>query len=49
MPVAKIHVHEGAFSESELAELGLAVQAGLEEVLGIPAFPLAKGWRSALR
>jgi hypothetical protein len=37
MPIAKIHVHEGAFSESELAELGLAVQAGLEEVLGIPA------------
>src|SRR5258708_12866541 len=37
MPVAKIHVHEGAFDDGELSEIGLAVQAALEEVLSVPA------------
>ena len=37
MPVAKIHVHEGAFNDSELSAIGLAVQAALEEVLSVPA------------
>jgi phenylpyruvate tautomerase PptA (4-oxalocrotonate tautomerase family) len=36
MPVAKIHVHEGAFRDSELATIGTAVQAALEEVLSVP-------------
>jgi hypothetical protein len=36
MPVAKIHVHEGAFKDSELAAIGTAVQAALEEVLSVP-------------
>ena len=37
MPVAKIHVHEGAFDDDELSSIGLAVQAALEEVLSVPA------------
>jgi phenylpyruvate tautomerase PptA (4-oxalocrotonate tautomerase family) len=37
MPVAKIHVHEGAFTEDELAAVGKAVQSALEEVLSVPA------------
>jgi hypothetical protein len=36
MPVAKIHVHEGGFKDSELAAIGTAVQAALEEVLSVP-------------
>jgi hypothetical protein len=36
MPVVKIHVHEGAFKDSELATVGTAVQAALEEVLSVP-------------
>src|SRR6201984_3186158 len=36
MPVAKIHMHEGAFDDSELSAIGLAVQAALEEVLSVP-------------
>jgi 4-oxalocrotonate tautomerase len=36
MPVAKIHVHEGAFDDNELSAIGLAVQAALEEVLSVP-------------
>ena len=36
MPVAKIHVHEGVFKDSELAATGTAVQAALEEVLSVP-------------
>lgn len=36
MPVAKIHVHEGSFSANELAAIGLAVQASLEDVAGVP-------------
>jgi hypothetical protein len=36
MPVAKIHVHEGAFDDSELSAIGLTVQAALEEVLSVP-------------
>src|ERR1700741_137926 len=36
MPVAKIHVHEGAFKDSELAAIGTTVQAALEEVLSVP-------------
>jgi hypothetical protein len=36
MPVAKIHVHDGAFDERELSAIGLAVQAALEEVLSVP-------------
>ena len=37
MPVAKIHVHEAAFTEDEIAKVGMAVQAALEEVLSVPA------------
>ena len=37
MPVAKIHTHEGAFTAEELAAIGTAVQAGLEEVLSVTA------------
>jgi hypothetical protein len=37
MPVAKIHVHEGAFTAERLHKIGLAIQAALEETLGIPA------------
>jgi hypothetical protein len=37
VPVAKIHVHEGAFTAERLQKIGLAVQAALEEALGIPA------------
>ena len=36
MPVAKIHVHEGAFDDGDLSAIGLAVQAALEEVLSVP-------------
>jgi hypothetical protein len=36
MPIAKIHVHEGRYNEARLTKLGHAVQAALEEVLGIP-------------
>ncbi len=36
MPVAKIHVHEGAFTDERLEKIGLAVQAALEETLKIP-------------
>ena len=37
MPVAKIHVHEQAFTDDEIAKVGLAIQAALEEVLSVPA------------
>lgn len=37
MPVAKIHVHEGVFTDQRLGEIGEAVQAALEETLKIPA------------
>jgi 4-oxalocrotonate tautomerase len=36
MPIAKIYVHEGRYDEARLTKLGHAVQAALEEVLGIP-------------
>ena len=36
MPLAKIHVHEGAFELKRLEEIGCAVQHTLEEVLDIP-------------
>ena len=36
MPIAKIYVHEGRYDEARLAKLGHAIQAALEEVLGIP-------------
>ncbi len=36
MPVAKIHVHEGAFTDERLEKVGLAVQAALEEILKVP-------------
>jgi hypothetical protein len=35
MPVAKIHVHGGAFDDNELSTIGLAVRAALEEVLSL--------------
>jgi hypothetical protein len=37
MPVAKIHVHESAFTDERLEKIGLAIQAALEETLKIPA------------
>lgn len=37
MPVAKIYVHEGAFTDERLEKIGAAVQAALEEVLNVPA------------
>jgi hypothetical protein len=36
MPLAKIHVHEGHYDEARLIKLGNAIQAALEETLGIP-------------
>jgi len=36
MPIAKIYVHEGRYDEARLSKLGNAIQAALEEVLGIP-------------
>jgi hypothetical protein len=36
MPLAKIHVHEGRYDEAGLSKLGNAIQAALEETLGIP-------------
>jgi hypothetical protein len=36
MPTAKIHVHEGAFTNERLQSIGDAVQAALEETLKIP-------------
>ncbi len=36
MPIAKIYVHEGRYDEARLTKLGQAVQAALEETLGIP-------------
>ena len=36
MPLAKIHVHDGRYDEARLTKLGNAIQAALEEVLGIP-------------
>jgi phenylpyruvate tautomerase PptA (4-oxalocrotonate tautomerase family) len=36
MPIAKIYVHEGCYDEARLTKLGDAVQAALEETLGIP-------------
>lgn len=36
MPVAKIHVHDGVFADERIGRIGEAVQAALEEVLGIP-------------
>lgn len=36
MPLAKIHVHEGRYDEARLIKLGNAIQAALEETLGIP-------------
>jgi hypothetical protein len=36
MPIAKIYVHEGRYDDASLTKLGHAVQAALEEVLGIP-------------
>src|SRR5271154_6938426 len=36
MPLAKIYVHEGRYDEARLIELGGAIQAALEETLGIP-------------
>lgn len=37
MPVAKFYVHEGSFSDERLETIGQAVQASLEEVLGVPS------------
>jgi phenylpyruvate tautomerase PptA (4-oxalocrotonate tautomerase family) len=37
MPLAKIHVHEGRYDEARLIKLGDAVQAALEDALGIPS------------
>ena len=37
MPLAKIHVHEGAFESKRLETIGGAVQRALEEVLNIPS------------
>jgi hypothetical protein len=36
MPLAKIYVHEGRYDEARLTKLGDAIQAALEETLGIP-------------
>jgi hypothetical protein len=36
MPLAKIYVHEGRYDEARLIKLGNAIQAALEETLGIP-------------
>jgi hypothetical protein len=36
MPIAKIYVHEGRYDEARLIKLGNAIQAVLEETLGIP-------------
>jgi Tautomerase enzyme len=36
MPLAKIHVHEGRYDEARLIKLGNAIQAALEDALGIP-------------
>jgi phenylpyruvate tautomerase PptA (4-oxalocrotonate tautomerase family) len=36
MPTAKIHIHEGRYSDERLAKLGDAIQAALENVLKIP-------------
>jgi hypothetical protein len=36
MPIAKIYVHEGRYDEARLIKLGNAIQAALEETLGIP-------------
>ena len=36
MPLAKIYVHEGRYDEARLIKLGNAIQAVLEETLGIP-------------
>lgn len=36
MPLAKIYVHEGRYDEARLIKLGDAIQAALEETLGIP-------------
>ena len=36
MPLAKIHIHEGRYDEARLVKLGNAIQAALEETLGIP-------------
>ncbi len=36
MPVAKIHVHDGAYEEGELARIGEAIQGALEAVLKVP-------------
>ncbi|AGT11189.1 tautomerase family protein [Paracoccus aminophilus] len=37
MPIAKIHVHHGAYTVERLEKVGLAVQAALEEALNVPA------------
>jgi Tautomerase enzyme len=36
MPLAKIHVHEGRYTEERLTKLGNAIQTALEEVLRVP-------------
>ena len=36
MPLAKIYIHEGRYDEARLVKLGNAIQAALEETLGIP-------------
>ena len=36
MPRAKIYVHEGRYDEARLIKLGDAIQAALENILGIP-------------
>src|ERR1700728_3352506 len=36
MPLVKIHVHEGCYDEARLIKLGNAIQAALEETLGVP-------------
>jgi Tautomerase enzyme len=36
MPLAKIYVHEGRYDKARLIKLGNAIQAALEETLGIP-------------
>ncbi len=37
MPLAKIHIHEGRYSEERLTSIGHAIQAALEDVLRVPA------------
>jgi hypothetical protein len=49
MPVAKIHVNEGVYTESRIKKISNAVQGALLEVLKIPLMIFSRSFTSFRR